>query len=165
MPRFLLHLITSAALLGAPVLHAQDAPPRAATGEIPRAATAVINTTMSPYCPGLLLANCPSPSADSLRKALVDRAARGASESELRAELTRIYGDAVSAAPTMTGLGAVAWIAPFALLLGVGLLVALWMRRQRVGAETHAPVSPIMAVDPADAERMERLQRMVHGNS
>ncbi|MDZ7629839.1 MAG: cytochrome c-type biogenesis protein CcmH [Gemmatimonadaceae bacterium] len=135
-------------------------------GEVPRAATAVINTVMSPYCPGLLLANCPSPSADSLRRAIVARAENGATESELRADLVAAYGEMVLAAPPMRGLGAVAWVVPFVLLAGVGLLVFRWLRHQRI--ETDHPLRPAQPLvadgaDADDAERLRRLDRLVRG--
>lgn len=137
--------------------------PAGREGEVPRAASAVINTVMSPYCPGLLLANCPSPSADSLRRAIVARALRGATEAELREDLVTSYGEMVLAAPRMTGLGAVAWIAPFALLFGVGALVFRWLRRQRGSVPPAGPVTPASGpADPAEADRMRRLEALVY---
>ena len=44
---------------------------------IPRAAREVIDGTLSPFCPGVILASCPSDQADSLRRAIVARAASG----------------------------------------------------------------------------------------
>lgn len=134
-------------------------------GEIPHAATAVINTTMSPYCPGLLLANCPSPSADSLRRALVDHAARGATESQLRSELRAVYGDAVNATPDAAGFGLLAWAAPFVLLLAVGALIPRWMvgrLRRPALALDHAGSAAVAPVrDPLDAEQIRRIERIV----
>jgi cytochrome c-type biogenesis protein CcmH/NrfF len=156
-----------AAILAIVVAHSLPAQSRAAggEGEVPRAASDVINTVMSPYCPGLLLANCPSPSADSLRRAIVSRAAGGASEAQLRADLVASYGEQVLAAPPMRGLGVVAWVAPFLLLGGIGVLVVRWLRAQRAGPGGPAIVMAAQpaATDPADVERLERVQRLVHG--
>lgn len=162
MPRPLLLALMFGAIASSVPVGAQTRP-AGREGEVPRAASAVINTVMSPYCPGLLLANCPSPSADSLRRAIVARAARGATEAELRADLVGAYGEMVLAAPRMSGLGAVAWIAPFALLLGVGALVFRWLRAQRsTGAlPTPADAASLVPLDPSDADRMRRLQEMV----
>jgi cytochrome c-type biogenesis protein CcmH/NrfF len=104
---------------GAIVAQAQSRPAGAA-GEVPPAARTVINSVMSPYCPGLLLSNCPSPSADSLRRAIVARAAGGETESQLRQALVDVYGEQVLAAPAMRGAGVVAWTVPFILIVGIG---------------------------------------------
>ncbi|MCC7054194.1 MAG: cytochrome c-type biogenesis protein CcmH [Gemmatimonadaceae bacterium] len=141
---------------GAPAAHAQSRPSGAA-GEVPRVASEVIATVMSPYCPGLLLSNCPSPSADSLRRAIVARAAAGATEADLRAELVAVYGEGVLAAPRLRGMGAVAWLVPFLLILLAGGVIARWIRRQRPAAAPAAPAVAAVAAVPGDAERLQRI--------
>lgn len=133
-----------------------------ASGEVPAAARNVINTVMSPYCPGLLLSNCPSPSADSLRRAIVGRAARGETEAQLRAALVETYGDMVLASPEMRGAGAVAWLVPFVLILGIGAAIIAWLRRHR-GAATDASVPAIASttLQPGDEDRLRRLAELV----
>ena len=132
---------------------------REGQGEVPRAASAVIGSVMSPYCPGLLLANCPSPSADSLRRALVERAARGETEGELRAALVATYGPRVLAEPPMRGFGSLAWLAPFALLLTGLAVLRRWLR----GAGTPPPLSTRLVPPPApgDTERLALIERLV----
>jgi cytochrome c-type biogenesis protein CcmH len=134
-----------------------------ASGEVPAAARNVINSVMSPYCPGLLLSNCPSPSADSLRRAIVSRAARGESEAQLRAALVASYGEMVLASPVMRGAGAVAWVVPFVLILGVGAAIMAWLRRQRraVAVGDSGPTSVHAALQPGDEERLRRLAEIV----
>lgn len=154
--------VVSLLVLSVACLQAQSAP-ALLNREIPPAATEVINTTMSPYCPGLLLANCPSPSADSLRRALVDRAARGASAETLRAELFATYGEVVRAAPAMRGFGISAWVVPFLVIGAAGAVAWRWLRRGRMpnSASQHAPDSATR--DPVDAELLRRIDALVRG--
>ena len=128
-------------------------------GEVPRAASAVIGSVMSPYCPGLLLANCPSPSADSLRRAIVERAARGETERELRAALVATYGPRVLAEPPLRGFGSIAWIAPFALLLAGLAVLRRWLRRAGPPVTPRVTLAP--TPDAADADRLARIERLV----
>ena len=146
---------------GAVVAQAQSRPAGAA-GEVPPAARTVINSVMSPYCPGLLLSNCPSPSADSLRRAIVARAAGGETESQLRQALVDVYGEQVLAAPAMRGAGVVAWTVPFVLILGIGAAILGWLRRQRRAAPTVTAAALAAPQVPGDEERLRRLSESVH---
>lgn len=121
--------IALSAYLGAGVTRAHGAPPQDARTEVPRAAREVYDGTMSPFCPGLLLANCPSPQADSLRRAIAARAAAGESRAHIEADLLATYGEVVRAAPPRRGFGLVAWLAPAALLAAAGAWVTHWSRR------------------------------------
>jgi cytochrome c-type biogenesis protein CcmH len=154
-------LLVTLLCCGAVVTQAQSRPAGAA-GEVPPAARTVINSVMSPYCPGLLLSNCPSPSADSLRRAIVARAAGGETESQLRQALVDVYGEQVLAAPAMRGAGVVAWTVPFILIVGIGAAILGWLRRQRRAAPT-VTAAPLAAPQvPGDEERLRRLSEMVH---
>lgn len=100
-------------------------------GQVPPAARDVIDQTMSPFCPGLLLANCPSPSADSLRDAIVRRVEAGETPEAIRNDLIATYGDAVRASPQASGLGLVAWVMPALFLMAGAIFVTTWLRRAR----------------------------------
>lgn len=133
-----------------------------AAGEVPAAARAVINSVMSPYCPGLLLPNCPSPAADSLRRAIVTRAAQGETEAQLRRALVATYGEAVLAAPAMRGAGILAWTVPFLLIAGAGTALWFWLRMQRTtGTAPAASDASVSVAEPGDAERLRRLEALV----
>ena len=149
-------------------------PPLAAQSSsrpVPRLALELFDSVMSPFCPGLLLANCPSPSADSLRSAIVERVERGGTREEIEAELYATYGEAVRAAPKASGLGLVAWLAPAVVLLGGGLWLALWLRRASTRRAPRAaavgPTGPALVTahgDAARAEELARLDRVVRGD-
>lgn len=97
--------------------------------ETPRLAREIIDGSMSPYCPGLTLAACPSPSADSLRQVIILRVQQGESRARIVADLEAHYGDAIRAAPAPSGFGLVGWAGP-AVVFGIGaLIVGRWLRR------------------------------------
>lgn len=148
----------------ADALPVRSDPPNA---EIPRVARDVINETMSPYCPGLLLANCPSPAADTLRRAIVSRALAGESRERLSADLIATYGESVRAAPRMAGLGLVAWLAPAIAMLMAGGWLILWLRplarrpRAVVSGTSSATIGSPGAVPALEREkRAEGMRRI-----
>lgn len=114
---------------------------------------------MSPYCPGRTLAECPSPQAGELRFWILNQAAAGASEPEVRQMLAERYGDVLLAAPRAEGWGLSAYIVPIACFV-VGLPIALLIIRRLVqgGAETAAPTAPATSA-PIDPELERELDR------
>ena len=50
---------------------------------------------MSPFCPGLTLATCPSPGADSLRRDIRTRLALGESPRAIRAAYAATWGEEI----------------------------------------------------------------------
>lgn len=137
----------SLSLLLAVTVGAQEAP---ASPDVDRQARELFHTLMSPYCPGSLLASCPSANAAVLRDSVRARLQRGQSPERIREHLVSVYGPEILAAPPFEGLGLFTWIGA-AVLGGGGLLLALqWMRHRP--RETAAKVS----VDPAEVERVRR---------
>lgn len=135
--------------LGVGAARADGAQTPEARTEVPRAAREVYDGTMSPFCPELLLANCPSPQADSLRRAIAARAAAGESRAHIEADLLATYGDVVRAAPPGRGFGLVAWLAPAALLAAAGGWVTHWSRRSAGrGASPGLPVGASAVARP-----------------
>jgi len=121
--------------------------------DVERAAHAIFGDFMSPYCPGLLLADCRSPGAVELRREIRAQLAAGVSERAVRQELEAQFGEKLLAAPPAHGFGLLAWVMPF-LAVGVGLLLMLsWMQAHRPpsAAETRATG----AVDVALRARFE----------
>lgn len=93
--------------------------------ETPRIARSIIDGSMSPYCPGLTLAACPSPTADSLRQAIIGRVRAGESQASIERGLEAVYGTAIRATPDARGFGVLGWAVPWvAFALG-----ALWVTR------------------------------------
>jgi cytochrome c-type biogenesis protein CcmH/NrfF len=91
--------------------------------------SALYRDLMSPYCPGLSLASCPSPQADSLRDAIAARFGQGESPSEITSALVVDYGPGIRGSPALEGFGAVAFVVPVLLLVGGALFAQRWLRR------------------------------------
>jgi cytochrome c-type biogenesis protein CcmH len=122
-------------------------------------AGAIFHEYMSPYCPGLLLADCSSGAAITLREEIRAALAAGTSEAEVRAQVERRFGERILAAPPRRGFGLVAWLVPYlALAIGVGGIAVWWRRRMRAVGPTVDAASP---GDPALRVRLEaELRRL-----
>jgi cytochrome c-type biogenesis protein CcmH len=118
----------------------------------------IFTTVMSPYCPGLLLADCPSPAAFELRAEIRRRLDAGESAAAVERDLYHRYGEVIRAVPPPAGWGGVLWAAPAA-ALAISLAALVWfLSRRRVDDE--AP--PAAAGDPAMDERLrEELDELL----
>jgi cytochrome c-type biogenesis protein CcmH/NrfF len=130
--------------------------------ETPRVAREIFANTMSPFCPGLTLAACPSPGADSLRDAIRDRVAAGESRESIEADLKSAFGDAVRGTPRSRGFESLAWIATPLLLLAVGIAIIVWARAdirrgRRVRQAREADTPPSLPDDPETARLISAL--------
>ena len=119
-------------------------------------AQTIFRSVMSPYCPGLLLADCPSPAAFELRADILRRLEGGESASDIERDLYRRFGDAIRAVPPARGWGRLLWIAP-AIGLALSLAALLWfLAHSRAEAEP-----PPAAVDRDMEARFQReLERL-----
>ncbi len=126
-------------------------------------AYAMAHELMSPYCPGRTLAECPSPNAAELRFWILNQAAAGASQEEVREMLAQRFGDVLLAAPRAEGWGLSAYAVPIAAFV-VGLPIALLAIRRLTGgggdkssepsaASSETPTAP---VDPELERQLER---------
>lgn len=112
----------------------------------------IFNTVMSPFCPGLLLANCPSSQAADLRERIRTRLAAGATKAEVLDELYAEFGEEVLGAPPARGIGLLAWIVPGAIMLLGAAGIVVWLRRSSRRAR---PAGPVVA--PLDDAAQARL--------
>lgn len=157
-----LHLAGVLALL----LQAVPAAPPADATEIlarQRAATALIASLQSPFCPGLTLPACPSWHADTLRQSLRHRVELGESPVVLRQEMAQRYGQYVLGEPTWHGFDVLGWLAPAALLLAAGAGLVLGLRRRAAGVveATDAPPAGPPTRPPLAPEERARLERQL----
>jgi cytochrome c-type biogenesis protein CcmH len=116
-------------------------------------ASKIFNSTMSPFCPGLLIANCPSPGAAAIKDQVRESLAAGVSPESVRAELYAAYGEQIRATPPVGGFGLLAWLVPGLGLLAGGAGLAWWLRR--TGPRSGAGATP----PPLDPEAEARLER------
>ncbi len=96
---------------------------------LPAPLGAMYRDLMSPYCPGLSLASCPSPQADSLRKAIAFKFYNGESPESITSALVVDYGPGIRGSPSMDGFGSAAFLVPVLCLVAGGLFAARWIRR------------------------------------
>ena len=123
----------------------------AALGE----AQAIYREYMSPYCPGLLLADCRSGAAEELRRDILASLQAGQPADAVRADLERTFGERVLAAPRVRGFGIWAWATP-GIFVGVGAaILLLWVRRRRGRARDDTRPEPPDSFDPNLQARME----------
>ena len=107
---------------------------------------------MSPFCPGLTLAACPSPGADSLRRDIRARLSGGEAPRSVVASYAADWGEQMLGAPPVRDWGAVLWVTPGVLLTLGAIGLTLWLRTQRRrvdGAET-ADAAPEQRPGPPD---------------
>ena len=92
-------------------------------------AKTIFGNTMSPYCPGRLLEDCPSSSASELKEKIRQRVAEGESKESIEEYLYSVYGESIRATPGFSGFGVAAWLGPV-IFLAIGLMfITYWLRR------------------------------------
>ena len=112
--------------------------------------------TMSPYCPGRTLAECPSPQADELRLWILTQAAAGASREEVEGILFERFGDSILTAPRAEGWGLAAYVVPVLGFLLGGVVVWLVLRRM-VGTREETGGANAIPPGPLDPEIQRRI--------
>lgn len=125
-----LALLPSAALAdGAPAehVHEPEAAEHGVSPDVARRASSIARQTMSPFCPGRTLADCPSEYATEWRKDIRDMVARGMSADEIQAVLSKRAGGDLSGIPNRD----VGYGVPIALGLGAAVLLFFVFKRLR----------------------------------
>ncbi|TVP53932.1 MAG: hypothetical protein EA351_14270 [Gemmatimonadales bacterium] len=123
---------------------------------------------LSPFCPGLMLEQCPAQESRILRDSLQMLALQGMNARELEEWMLANHGEEYRAVPKSSGTGLAAWVLPpFALLMGVGAVV-LVLRRVLPSrdAESDATDGSSRASDGPDdpiltAEDEQRLREAI----
>jgi cytochrome c-type biogenesis protein CcmH/NrfF len=100
-------------------------------------AAAIARTLMSPYCPGLLLADCQSSGAHDLRSEIRSRLEAGETSRDIVDDLATRFGDRIRTQPAMEGLGAVAWILPP--MMGIASVSLLALRLRTIARRARNP--------------------------
>lgn len=158
-------------------VHAQDsalptgiptpAAPAALSEAVPPEAVAAVARELNcPLCQGYNLQDCPLTVCAQMRELIAQQLAAGQTADEIKAGFVADYGPQVLNAPPTRGIYLTAWVLPVVILaLGALGLVWFWRRaaRRGGGAATLAAATGSGSADAAvaDAERMERLERLV----
>lgn len=141
----------------AAVAHAQAPSDSVVRGYDDTRAQRLFGELMSPFCPGLTLATCPSAGADSLRQDIRLRLALGQSSRAIRETYAATWGEEILGAPRWRGWGIVLWVMP-AVALAVGvLLLARWLIRveRRAGESGMAEGPEPRVLDERDRRRLD----------
>jgi len=99
-------------------------------------AATIARELMSPFCPGLLLADCQSSGAHDLRAEIRSRLEAGETSRDIVDDLAARYGASIRGEPAMEGVGMLAWGLPPALGVASLLLLTRWVR-------TSAPLARV----------------------
>jgi cytochrome c-type biogenesis protein CcmH/NrfF len=117
-------------------------------------AEAAIAQLRSPYCPGLMLAICPSQPAALLRDSIYTMAADGATTEQIVDWMLANHGEEWRGVPQRSGRGLWAWvIPPLALAAGAAWLVS-WLRNRRA---VPAPAAP--GISPEERDQLAQAMR------
>ncbi|HEY6727942.1 MAG TPA: cytochrome c-type biogenesis protein CcmH [Polyangiaceae bacterium] len=117
----------------------------------------IAQRTMSPFCPGRTLADCPSGNATEWRQDIRAMLQKGMSPAEIQKVLNQRAGENLSGAPE-SSLG---WVLPVALVLGALVVLSLVLRRIRRDDADDAAAEPGVSrtrEDDEDAEDDEEAE-------
>jgi len=108
---------------------------------------------------GLTVANCNHPQCEfsvPIRTEIETMISKGLRQPQIIAQFRTKYGEKILSAPTSEGFNLLAWIMPFAVLLGGGGLVLMALARWHRRKPAPAPQS---ALSEGDTELKRRLER------
>lgn len=105
---------------------------------VEKAAEQIYYETLSPFCPGRALADCPTEQATNLKAKILSDLESGKSKDVVQTELLKEYGEHLSSVPSLSGWNAIAWIMPIVLLLAGFAVVILKIRSGQRDQEDEA---------------------------
>jgi len=117
---------------------------------------AITHGVMSPFCPGLLLADCPSEKAFELREEIEARVAKGETREAIEDDLAARFGEQIRTEPGFFGIGLLAWLGP-PIAAVIGLIVIVRKTRAATAAALAAQTAAGPAA-PLDDRAEHRLQ-------
>jgi len=94
------------------------------------------------------------PSGIPLKEEIASQLALGKTSAEVLAYFSGKYGEKILSAPTTTGFNLVAWVTPFAVVVGAAVVIIAVSRRWR---RTPPPPAPPSAPRPEDDARRALL--------
>jgi cytochrome c-type biogenesis protein CcmH/NrfF len=127
-------------------------------------ANRLLGTLMSPFCPGLTLANCPSPYAETLRVSIRTRLDAGEPPDSIVESLVAAFGEGIRGAPPARGMGLALWVLPLAVVATGGLALVWWLRHRSVRnavAPNDRPGGPPGELTPDDRARLEAERQLL----
>ena len=152
-------LLALATAASTPVSSFAQEPPRSGkTLRVAPAAQKAIDMLKSPFCPGEMLAVCPSEGGAMLRDSIQRMAEAGLSSDSIVSIVLARFGPQYRAEPLASGTGLWAWVLPpVALLLGFGVVGVVLANRRRTMQDV--PVTAPEEVDPATEARLKAAMK------
>lgn len=110
-----------------------------------------IEQLKSPYCAGMMLEVCSSSQGAALRDSIQQLALGGQTSEELVDWVLANHGEQYRALPERSGMSLIlAWLVPpFAVLLGVGIVVVALRKMRSDAPKVAVPEGPLSAEDEA----------------
>ncbi|MGE5216281.1 MAG: cytochrome c-type biogenesis protein CcmH [Chloroflexota bacterium] len=112
----------------------------ASEAEIDDRTRAIATELRCVVCQNLSVADSPSEMAQQMRALVREQVAAGKSPEEIKNFFVSKYGEWVLLKPKTTGIAALLWILPYAVLV-LGVLAALWFLRRWSRTKKSAPVA------------------------
>jgi len=126
------------------------------TQSVDQQANTMTHRLMSPYCPGLLLADCRSEGARELRSEILQRLQTGETPESIETNLVARFGPSIRTEPAFNGIGLIAWLSPF--VFAIGGLVVLARVVRRAATRNRSSIVPTGLELEDDAGMSDRLQ-------
>ena len=117
----------------------------------------IFSELMSPYCPGLMLADCPSPDAFDLRAEIRARLTAGETPTEVKADLYARFGESIRATPEPREWGLLLWTAPLVVLAASFGGLAWYLAHRRPVREPEGPPAADRELEERLADELESL--------
>lgn len=122
-----------------------------------------IDQLLSPFCPGLMLEQCPAQESRDLRDSIHALAVEGWTADELKSWMLANHGEEWKAVPDRSGAGLWAWILPpFALVAGFGAVVVVarrFSRPEEEDAESGTSETQSRGPSPEEETRLKEALR------
>ena len=89
-----------------------------------KSAQEIYYETLSPFCPGRSLADCPTEQSKDLKARILQDLESGKSKQEVLSKVLSDYGQHLSAKPSLSGFNLFAWIIPISVII-IGFVVVV----------------------------------------
>lgn len=140
--------LATSALTASLILSARGPDPN----EVP-SAREVSERTMSPFCPGLTLSECPSPQSAELRGRVAAKVKAGWTNQQIDDWLVQSYGQSILGRPR----GVLPYVVPTSVVLvgavSVTVLTLRWSRARRLRESLNVPE---IEIDDKERARLDR---------
>lgn len=148
---FALRFLVVVLLLGAAGVGAQQDPRTRVSPDAYRVARDI----MSPFCPGMTLAECPSEKAVKVRREIAARLEAGESPDAIVEWLVARYGEEVRGAPAPRGIALALWVVPAAMGLGLIAMLRILAGLHSRSQPSAPPAASPITTDPAWNHRLD----------